>query len=262
MNELSNRLAYLVLIPCLLLVFSSCNTSRKLAVSKKVPEKSETKDLLEQLAQNQVQADWLSARLKLNYEDDYNSVSARGSLKMRKDSIIWMNIKKLEYEAARILITTDSIYILDRLNKQYTIKDLNYVQRTYNLPASLTSIQALILGNPVFFNPSTLQLEKEELSYHLYGNDDRMESHYWINMAGLMLNSMMIDDYRNGRKLDYELLDYGQMTDNQNFSYIRRLEMNTKEMGQLSVGVKFSKVEINIPKSIRFEIPERYTRID
>ena len=227
-----------------------------------MPEKSEAEDLLKQLAQNQVKADWLSAKLKLNYEDDYNSVSAKGSLKMRKDSLIWMTIKKLEYEAARILITTDSIYIIDRVHKQYAIKDLNYVQRTYNLPASLTSIQALILGNPIFFNPSSLELEKKELSYHLYGNDDRMESHYWINRAGLMLSSMVVDDYRNSRKLDYELMDYGQTTDNQNFSYIRRLEMNTKETGQLSIGVKFSKVEINIPKSIRFEIPERYTRID
>ena len=105
-------------------------------------------------------------------------------------------------------------------------------------------------------------LEKEELSYHLFGKNDWIQSHYWLNDTDLSIQKMNFDDFRDGRKVNMTLEEYTQTEDNQNFSYFRKLELASEQTGNISVDIDFTKVELNIPMNINFEIPERYTRID
>jgi hypothetical protein len=250
-------IAFLLLV---VLSFSACKTSKKVSVKKADRNKPEV--LFDELIRNQVKADWMEARVKLKYQDDYQSLRAASTIKMRKDSVIWMNVRVLGFEAGRALITKDSVFVLMRLQKQYLAESLDYLEESYNMPANLTTLQNLLLGNPLFFQTSGFNLDQKELSYHLYGKNDWMESHYWLNNADLSLQKMDFDDFRENRKVNMTLENYTQTTDNQNFSYFRKLELSSEQTGNISVDIDFTKVDLNTPKNINFEIPERYTRID
>lgn len=246
----------------LLLVLSLSACTPKKALGSKDLKENTPEAMMDQLVRNQLYAEWLDAKAKISFNDGYQSMSANASIKMRKDSILWISVKKLGFEVARMQVTRDSVYILDRLNNQYTVKDLSYLESSYNIPASLQMLQALVLGNPVFFTRKNLQMEAAENGYHLWGTDETKENHFWMNRQELRLEKTTLSDGRAGRNMALELKEHADLTGNQKFSYLRQLELNSRETGKVNAEISFSSVEINNPIEIRFEIPERYTRMD
>src|SRR6059058_1095574 len=52
----------------------------------------------------------------------------------------------------RLLITKDSIKLIDKLNKTYTARSVDYLREVTSLPLNLYNLQDLIIGNPVFLD--------------------------------------------------------------------------------------------------------------
>ena len=74
--------------------------------------------------------------------------------------------------------------------------------------------------------------------------------------------SLFIEDFRNRRTINVVASEYGQLPDKQNFSYFRRLNLSSADLGEMRVDLDFSKVEINVPQNTPFEIPSHYQRAD
>ena len=98
------------------LVITSCKSKKVIPNEKDISEKSTT-FLLKALGQNKVEAEWLTAKAKINYKDDNEKIKFTSYIRMRKDSVIWFVIKKAGVEAIRTQITTDSVYIINRQAK-------------------------------------------------------------------------------------------------------------------------------------------------
>ena len=215
---------------------------------------------MKRLVQNQVSAEWLSSKAKVTYRDDYGVQKFTANLRFRKDSLIWLNFKKLSVEAVRLQITPDSIYIINRLDNEYIIESFEEARRKFGLPANFEGLQSIVLGNPVFFT-TDLDSEIDKDRYKLEGKTDQYETKYWLEGTDFLLSQILIDDYRNKRSMDASFGDYHEISDGQNFSYFRHLNLNSREFGEMSVKIELSKTEINVPKNIRFEIPDRYKRV-
>lgn len=256
---MNNRLSYLSLA-LLLLLTSSCNLLRHAAGSEALSERS-AKFLMKKLVQQQVDVDWLSARARINYEDDYFSVSATANLRMRKDSVIWANVKKLNIEAGRALIRPDSFFVIDRINRQYSSQPVSAISDMLNLPANFDLLQTILLGNPFFFT-TDLEAGIDGAHYTLKGEDKRFAATYLLDGKDYSLKKITILEKKENRTADMELSQYQSLDRKQKFSYIRTLRTESPETGPLRVEIEFSKVEVNIPKSIEFEIPSRYTEIN
>lgn len=250
----------LLLLAFLLVVGTSCNSP--IFLGKKANKTSSASVLVDHLVKNQVKAEWMYAKAKVRYDDQYQGLGASATIQMRKDSVIWMNIKKLGFEIVRAQITQDSIYILDRINNEYYIEGIDYLEKSYNLPASFSALQSILLGNPIFFDPDALTAEEKDIGVFLRGSSDRFETQYVLDASSLLLRRMSFGELETDRKVDYQLEEYRPTADKQNFSYIRKLDLDSQETGKSSLEIKLNKVEFDVPKSIRFEIPERYTRAD
>jgi len=250
-----SKLIFLLLIGIFL---ASCGASKKGMTGKL--ERATPEALLKNLVENQVNIEWLDGRAKLDFSDENTSMGATSTIRIKKDSLIWVSVRKLGFEVARALVTRDSVYIIDRINNEYDIKDLAYLQKEYNLPADFESIQAILLGNPIFFTTSGLQSEVAENTYHLYGKSSNMDTHYWMDQKSLQLKQMQFKDLQESREVNVKLEDYQSIANNQKFSYLRKLELNSRQTGQVKVEIQFSQLEINSPKDVRFEIPNKYTR--
>lgn len=248
------------LLLLILLTASSCGIFRKTAAGDALPERN-AKFLLKKMVQQQVDADWFSSRARINYEDDEFSVSATANIRMRKDSAIWANVKKLNIEAGRALIRPDSVFVIDRINREYARQPVSELANMLRLPASFELLQSILLGNPFFFT-TDLEAGVEGPNYSLSGEDGRFSTTYLLDGRDFLLKKIAVAEKGSGRTVEMELSQYGQLDKKQKFSYIRTLRMESPETGPLQVEIEFSKVEVNIPKSIEFEIPSRYTEIN
>jgi len=248
----------LILFGCLFLFFS-CKTTKN-ATDIQLKKSKSAKFLLKKMTQNQVAANWLSAKARVTVRDERDVTKFNAYIRWKKDSIIWMNFKKLNAEAVRIQITPDSIFIIDRWNKKYIAEDINFAQQEFNLPTGFDGLQAFLLGNPVFFTKD-FQSDIDDNRYHLKGKTDTYETEYWLEATTFLLRKIKINDFRNSRTLEYELNNNGTLENGQKFSFDRELEFDSRELGELSVKMELSKVELNVPKTIRFSIPGHYERV-
>lgn len=217
--------------------------------------------LMQHLLENQVNANWFAGKAKVTYADEYGRESFSANIRIRKDSVIWMNFKKFSLEGARVLIRPDSIFVIDRLNGQYSAKPFEFAQKEYNLPVGFQGLQAILLGNPVFFSNETAA-SVDSTYYLLSQKTDRLEAKYWLDGAELLLRRFFFNDFRNSRSMDVVASDYRRLEGKQNFSYVRSFNLNSSDMGLMKVDIEFSKVEINVPQKIEFEIPAHYARMD
>jgi hypothetical protein len=240
-----------------LLALSSCTALRR-AHGDAAKPKSE-KALMKGLLENSVNADWLGAKAKISYNDEYGGESFSANIRMRKDSAIWMNFKKFSIEGARVLLTPDSIFVIDRINNEYTAKPFEYAQKEYSLPVGFQGLQAMLLGNPVFFSKETTA-GVDSTQYTLAQKTENLIATYWLGNPEMLLRRFMVDDFRNKRSMDVFSSDYRQLEDKQQFSYGRSFNLKSPDLGQMQVQIEFSKVEVNVPQEMKFEVPSGYKR--
>jgi len=252
---------FLMLIVALLL--PACKGARSAADGDAKMRSADA--ILKRMVKQQVRAKGMESRARISIDDGSFSQSATANIKWLKDSLIWMNVTKFGFEVARAQITQDSVYLIDRLNNEYAIKDLSFVQDEYNLPANFATLEAMLIGNPVFFGKTTsLVLKTAENEYILAEKNlaNSINSSYVIDAQEFLLKSMFFEELAEQQKMRVLLDDYRQVSGNQNFSYLRKVEVNSPKTGTVDIGIEFSKVELTPPSRIRFEIPSRYTRID
>lgn len=256
------------LLLCIAFLAVSCKSIKTpdgVVIKKRSPEY-----LLKRLNQKKVDVEWLSARAKVNIKMPGESIpSSNALIRMRKDSVIMMAIKKVSVEAFRIKIDRDSVYVIDRLNKQYAVKGYDFIDRQFNLSAlsggqkvDFRLLQNFLLGNPQFFAFESVDSEIKDYQYLISGAYRSLQSKYWIDPIQFFLTKMGFDDTQHKRSFNVELSNYQSLSNKQEFPYLRKLNVSSEETGEVSIKLRFNNVEINEAQSIRFSIPSRYQRVD
>lgn len=240
-------------------MLGSCNTAKK----GQVTERSLSADeIILQLSQNQIQANWLDARARLAYDDGELSVRGTAQIRLQRDSLVWMSVKKLGFEVARIQVTPDSVYVIDRINNTYGIFGLSYLEENFNLPADFQLLQTVILGNAWFPQRPQPDVTTMPEAFILSEKTPLRELSYRIHSSTFKLEEINVVDPPTNRSVKLGLSQYQPAGDNQLFAYFRTFKISSPETGSISMDMEFSDVTLNEPKRTQFEIPERYTRMD
>ena len=247
----------LLFLLCGILLFSACKTPQGARAGKLKARSAEY--VQKQMVQNQFNAEWVSAKAKIKFSDEDRNMTVFSSIKMRKDSVIWLNAKAFGIEAGRVMIRPDSIFVIDRLNKRYMEKDIWWLQDEFGLPVDFKGLQAMLLGNPIFFN-SDLTVEKDSTHYVLGGENDRYKTAYKADGLTFKMVEMLISQPKDNRMGLIQLSDYQMLANGQSFSFNRNIGMSSPETGKTTVRIEMTKVDVDVPVSIPFSVPPRYTK--
>ena len=183
-------------------------------------------------------------------------------MKWKRDSVIWLNARKLGLEIARAQITPDSVYVLDRINNQYAAKSITWLREEYDLPGNWDLLQNMLLGNPTFFT-SQFVSGVADGEYVLQAEGGDPLASYYLSPDDYRLVRTVLDRKADRQQLIIEQEDWRPIPDgNREFPYIRILRAEEPTLGNLEIKFEFSRVELDQPQAIRFEIPDRYTRME
>lgn len=107
-------------------------------------------EFLRKVYDNEVYAQAISAKIKFSIDTGSKDLTVSGSLKMKKDDVIRIQLTPLGLmEAGRIEFTKDYVLVVDRINKEYikaAYSDVDFLQRN---GLDFYAIQAL-LWNQLF----------------------------------------------------------------------------------------------------------------
>lgn len=251
------------LLFCLAAKDSGCGRKNMNSPASPATEIRSADFLMEQLKSRDVSGvRTLAARAVIFAEGEGQSVSANANIIWIRDSVLWLNVKKLGIEAARALVTKDSVYLINRLDKTYAIRGLESVQRQYSLPDGFPLLQASILASAWFFPDISLQSDIKDELHRLSGSNGHMAADYRLEEGSFYLRSATFVQPRDARSVTLGFGGYKKLSGAGLFPYLRSIEAYSPETGALRLEFELSDVEINTPKNYKFEIPEHYERIE
>jgi hypothetical protein len=162
---------------------------------------------------------YLLSRAKILYKDNNQEVSSAVDIRIKKDSVIWLSIKPmLGVEAMRIVITQDSVLILDKMQKSMNLLSMSDLSKKLNFPLSFKMAESLIIGNlpvevkekgKVAIEKEYFKLQQEENRFDLVSLISR--EHYKlekINVKETETNSELILRYQDFKIVEAQLVPF------------------------------------------------------
>jgi hypothetical protein len=200
----------------LLLLVSSCATFKKVQIIQDAASKSDTtksqivaeikkvdslaivKNILSKIAVAKLDYKTMNARIKVEYESAKNADSYIANVSMIKDSQIYITIRgAMGVIGIKAFIKKDSVVLLYPLNKTKSIerRPISYLQELLKIPFTFSTLQDLILGNPIFMDSTSI------LSYK--SNDNQFK----VSLIGRLFKNLVILNNDNSKVLHLKLDD-------------------------------------------------------
>ncbi len=265
-----------LLFVALTLTLFACKTSKKTSIKAitTIPNAANTplsiSTVLLKMQGNNLDFERMNGDAGVDYRGQPMNIAVSSTVRWRRDSVIWMNVRKLGFTVARIQVTRDSVFVVNYLQSNYIAKNLSYIEKTFGVPLDYSILQDILLGNPVFLTEKDkLTLEKSiDGDVILRGKDTRWKATYKLDATNFTVKEMLFEEPGTNRLLKICYKNYGNVRVpngvQQNFSYLRTIDVESPQTGKVSVvlEVDAESLEINVPKNIKFEIPNHYERVD
>ncbi len=270
------KLIYYIFSIILLAGMSACRSTKKIqtAISKKDtvqvvmvnPTKFDSasfiKSIISSLDRNHISFNTFSAKIKVDYRSSQGkSHDFNAFLRMQKDSAIWVSINAaLGIEAFRILITPDSVKMLNKLEKVAQLRSLSYLQEITQLPFDFHTLQELIIGNPVYLdNKNVISFKKEEESISLTSIGDIFKHFITVSNNEYLVQNSKLDDREVGRSRTAVLV-YEDYVNKGDIKFSTKRKISVAEKSTLDITLDFKQFDFNENLNFPFSVPKNYRR--
>jgi hypothetical protein len=106
-------------------------------------------EIFRELNENRYHFDALAVKMDVDVITKSTKESFSGNLRLQKDSAIWVSIRKFGFEGVRVLITPDSVKMINRLEKKYFIGEFESLNSLFDIHVNFLLLQALMTGNDI-----------------------------------------------------------------------------------------------------------------
>ena len=279
MNKIIGLIAWGIIVAVLLSANTGCKTAEKAA--KKPLKKRGSQFLLAKLQENELQYEWLSAKLSCEAAVNDKKTEVNIRLRHKKDSVIWLSVSPaLGIEMARVVITPDSFLYLNRIEKSYYKGTIEYLNRSSPIELSFKALQSFLTGNAYFHDvkpgvdksakfKSSIQQNKYVLSTmskrkyqkRLDGKTikDTTLNRIWLEPLSFKIEKIELLNFSSDNQL---IVAFNEITKTEGQLFPENIIIEMKAETNFAISFDYSRVEFNRPLTIPFSIPSKYERID
>ena len=152
-----------VALMALPLMLASCGSKKKAVVEEKpVVVNTEYTRFIDKVNSNAQKTHYITSKVKFSVAVGDQNITLTGDLKMRRDSVIRLQLMAFGFvEAARLEFTRDYVLVMDRINKQYIMAPYMQVDFLRNSGLNFSTLQALFWNE--LFQPNRTVLTSEDL---------------------------------------------------------------------------------------------------
>jgi len=220
-------------------------------------------DLMNKLNSNRiVNFRTFSAKVKVNYRDkEGEQPELTVFIRMQKDSIIWISVNAtiFSYEALRVLVTPDSVMVLNKKDKIVQLRSVSYLQELTSLPFDFQTLQDLLLGNPIYLDSNVVSYKKSEQSITLMNAGPLFKHLLSITNGDYLLQHSKLDDADPLRNRTADLTYSGYENGN-GVKFATERRVSVSEKSKLDIDMNFKQYGFNETLSYPFSIPKNFKR--
>jgi Domain of unknown function (DUF4292) len=200
-----------------------------------------------------------SAKIKVDFEgSDGKKNDFNANIRLQRDSILWISINALlGIEAFRVIITPDSVKVLNKLDKVVQLRSVNYLQEITRIPFTFAELQDLLVGNPIYFDSNIVSYKHEAASITIVSVGQLFKHLLTVNPVNYQMQHSKLDDINNARARTADIT-YGDYENYSNFLFSTSRKITVSEKSKLEIEMKFRQYDFNVPLNFPFNIPKNY----
>jgi hypothetical protein len=177
------------------------------------------------------------------------------NIRAKKDSAIWISISPaLGIEVARVMMTHDSIRVIDRINKKYYSYDYYVFSQFTSIPIDLKTLQNIIAGIPIYFDDKKVKTNRQDTLVMLTSGQMKVRNTLYLNPDYTLWRMDLIDSTM-GKSLKLRYRNYNR-DNKQPFAQDREMELGDEK--KTNIIINFSRVKVDEPQKMPFNVKEKY----
>lgn len=239
-----NKLYIIALLSVIIL--SSCNLLKKSNTDNNSSNNISLseKELIKKINSQNISPEWTSLNSKIKVNKEGQEVTINAHIRIKKDSIIWISVKApLGIEIFRTMITSDSVYYMNRMNKNYFIKHISHIREVVKADVSFIKLQEIIFASP---NITTLNSNKE--------NYEILKDIFRVSKIDLQETE--------DKKTSIRYSDYKDFSEIGGLYFPEKIFIDIKSEEGFTAEINYTKIKFNKTSSISFKIPKSYVSIN
>jgi Domain of unknown function (DUF4292) len=246
----------IVYISTFAILFLNCkSTSIQSTISNKDIENKN--NVLDKIYQKNTDFKTMFIKSSIKFEDENQSQRVSVDIKIKKDEIIWVNVKLLGFPLAKAYITPQNVQFFEKINNTYFEGDFSIISNLLGTELDFEKIQNMILG---------LSLEKIDSKnynftlvkdmYQFNNNSQDIEKTFAFEIGNLNLKKQnIIHLVKNiGIKIDYNSY---QNLENLVFPQnIKIIAQRTK--GNANIDIEYNSIKLNEELTYPYSVSSNY----
>jgi hypothetical protein len=231
------------------------------AVSRRADSLQYIKTVYAQIQSSRLDFRTFSAKVNVDYRGgDGKNYDVNANIRMQKDSAIWISVNALlGIEAMRVLVTRDSVKLIDKLNKVYTARSVEYLREVTALPLDLFTLQDLIVGNPVFLDSSIVSYSRDGEVVSLLSLGAFFKNLVSFQEKERTIQRSKLDDVDISRNRTADLT-YDSYERKKGFPFATKRRVTVAEKTKLDIRMDFKQYDFNGEVSFPFSVPKNFER--
>jgi hypothetical protein len=256
----------------LLLLAASCRSTRKIStainrkdtVSTIIDPRNSDSALKVAMAFDKINKDQINfstfqAKVKVDYDDGKSSYKDLNAvIRMKKDSVIWISVNALlGIEAMRVIITPDTVSIMNKIDKTIQYQRFDYLKEVSKLPVDFSTLQDLLIGNKVFLDSNIVAYGVSEtyVSLTMLGKFFKNFSQFTPTDLTLMRSKLDDVDVTRSRSADLSYDDYVPIN---GYSFPNKRGISISDKKKLDIDLEFKQVQFDLILNYPFSVPSNY----
>lgn len=241
-------------------ILLSCKPKQLVVAEQAAKEDNKSIEVIQKHYENKLNFETASIRTSASYEDTKQSLSINADLRIKKDEIIWINLKFLGFPAAKAFLTPTRVSYFEKINNTYFEGDYSMLSKWLGTDLDFQKVQNLILGRPIDnLTKEVFILEIVDNLFQLKNkNTAQTQKTFSFESGNFLLKKQVINQTFKDRSVAISYPAY----QNQETTFLPTgIQIEAKQKDAIKIDVEYKKINFNENLTYPYEVPKGYKQL-
>jgi len=247
---------------CIILIFliGSCKPKQLVVAEQAAKEDNKSIEVIQKHYTNKLNFQTASIRTSASYEDAKQSLSINADLRIKKDEIIWINLKFLGFPAAKAFITPTRVSYYEKINNTYFDGDYSTLSKWLGTDLDFKKVQNLLLGRPI--DNLTKEVFLMQIVDNLFQlknkNTAQTQKTFSFESGNFLLKKQVVSQPVNQRSVTVTYPAYQNI---ETTFLPTGIQIEAIQKDAVKIDLEYKKITFNENLTYPYEVPNGYKQI-
>ena len=249
------------IISAFLIVFLIGCKSKQSVTTAAANENTEVSKVINGHYKNEHDFTTLNIRANAKYEDEKQSHSMNADIRIKKDEIIWINIKFLGIPMAKAMITPTKVSYYEKINNTYFEGDFSMLSNWLGTDLDFNKVQNLFLGKAIddLTKDKWVSEVVEKMFKLSLPNDSDVAKEFYFEGANYLLKKETINQASKNRNLE---IRYPSYKEDKGMFLPNEINIKAEQKDKIAIDIEYKNTTFNENLSYPYSVPSGYTAVE